>query len=62
MEWELFCEEQAELCEQRAAELGDKASHDWLQMAEDWRRMAEEPAPPFVLGPASRPGGGTAGR
>jgi len=28
MEWEMFCEEQAEVCERRAAELGDRAWHD----------------------------------
>jgi hypothetical protein len=53
MEWELFCEEQALACEQRAAELGDKASQDWLQLAADWRLAATEPEPPFTFGLAT---------
>lgn len=49
MEWELFCEEQAEACERRAADLGDRARQDWLTMAEDWRLAATEPEPPYSI-------------
>ena len=45
----MFCEEQAEACEQRAADLGDRARQDWLAMAEDWRLAATEPEPPYSL-------------
>ena len=45
----MFCDEQAEVCERRAAELGDRARLDWLTMAEDWRLAASEPEPPYSL-------------
>ena len=43
----MFCEEQAQACELRAAQLGDRARQDWLTMAEDWRAAATEPEPPY---------------
>ncbi len=47
MEWELFCEEQAQFCEQRAAQLGDKAREHWLALADDWHIAATDPEPPI---------------
>jgi hypothetical protein len=47
MEWELFCEEQAMACEQRAEDLAGRARQDWLTLADDWRLAASEPEPPY---------------